>query len=443
MTASLYDGSCGMLLRRIEIILEGTLRQLLREPQRAGNWGDVRGTADSLIAIHQCLPDERFPALRRYASEWLLTRMYSDVSGMGNWEEEVWDTAIATLALSEEPVGKEPVAKAILWLAELFQETHGNWNDEPWETLWALLAIHAAHTKADAPMPAIDFEKSLRWLISLRGTPSAGILVNWHYTALFCLVAQRYSSHLMQTMVSDEVRAALTSAYIESTRCIALALDRLPDKELWTNEVWSNSIAIWALAESEEIRGDLPGLIKLVDWFQEQLQDQHQSFTEDLAFACISLGRLVVGLERAKELAFARNIDNIKGENGPEIRAIIEQCAEIISHARSAGLRERLSCRLRTFRDHIPRAPFLTKDVFHGYYTVNLRDFPTKLFLIIVATATLTVAAHSAQAFFGEKVGRVVIWVPLALGALTTIAGLMNFSLNLFSYRKAPRDVND
>jgi hypothetical protein len=442
------------LLHRIETALEGSLRDLLLELRRTGEKKkDVKGIADSLIAIHECLPDERFPGFRSYASDLILVEKETNNSEHVYWQEEVWHTSMATIALSGESAHRKWVKKAIQWLSGQFKETSLNWDEEPWETFWALLAIHAAFTKAEVPLPDVDFEKPLRWLLSLRGKPRPELLISWHYTALFCLVAQRYSSPLLQSVVSDELQSSLKKAYIESTRCIALelaSLTNMQDKnELWTKRIWCNSLITWALAESDEIcsdlRGHLPGLEHLVDWFLKKLRENNV-FTEDRAFACIALNHLVVSVERADELAFAQTLNSLpKNKTQRKVVDIANQCGSVIRRTKKTKLQERLSDRLRNFRDYTHRTPLLTKNVFHGYYSLNLRVLPTNIFLIISATILLTVAAQNAPAIFGEKVSRIVAWIPLFLGALATIMQLMDINLaNLFSRRKPPaEDRND
>lgn len=439
------DGSD--LLRSVLDSLGAALGPLLLEPQREGkgNWGDVRGTADSLIAIHYCLPDARCPALRRFASEWLASRMDGKPADPGNWEEEVWDTAVATLALAEEPSRRQAVARAVRWLDGQFERAHGNWNDEPWETLWALLAIHAAHTKAGFPLPELAFERCLTWLISLIGSGQPGVLVNWHYTALFCLVARRYVDDAPAAALGRELRGELERAYALCTEAIARGLTGDDDAPtLWTNETWSNALVLWALSESDQVETTLERLPRAAKWFRRRLEDPRQVFTEDRAFACIALANLAEGIGRSMDLAFARDVRRLCGSDIDErVVAVVRQCEQVVRRNGAASIQVQVSQRIRSLRDYVPRAPFLEKDYYHGYYTINLRDLPTKLVLIGAATVGLTFGAQNASALLGSQAGRIVAWLPLVLGALATIAQLMRFDVpGLFS-RRRPAERGD
>lgn len=424
------------LVDKIEKTLAESLNYLLREPEKIGNWGDVRGTADSLIAIHKCLPNDRFPILREYATSWLLSRMEnnSENNGKASWEEEVWDTSIAVLALSEEPSSREAIIKSTRWLSEQFQVGHGNWNDEPWETLWALLALHAAYKEMKLPFPDIDFERTFNWLMSLRGTPQSGILINWHYTALFTLVAKRYSMDSPSSVVSDHIRVLLRDTHKESVQCLAEFLI-MKKEELWTNEIWSNSLAVWALFESIEDCPDQLEKKPVANWFFNQLQNQASVFTEDRAFACIGLFYFILGIKKEKKI----KIDNLcTADLSPQVMNIMQECSTILGQNVQIDLQNSVSKCLGTVSDYTPRAPIFATDVFHGYYTINLRDFPTNIFVTITTTGILTIAAQNAHTFFGKTVGQYIIWIPLALGTLATIAQLMNFNLpKLFSRSKS------
>ena len=59
--------------RKYENILEGGLRKLVGDGVRRGHWGSARSTADALLALNYCLPDNAYPRLRESAFRYLVS----------------------------------------------------------------------------------------------------------------------------------------------------------------------------------------------------------------------------------------------------------------------------------------------------------------------------------------------------------------------------------
>lgn len=429
----------------IEDLVVLALHDVLREAAVSGNWGDVRGTSDSLIAIETCLPPHAYPRLRAAASDWLIGRSFAE-SGLRNWEEEVWDSAVALLALAGDSRRPErAIGEGVRWLEEHHRFGHDNWNDEPWETLWALLAIHATATVSPHHVPAEIPIGSLRWLLSLLDNPRPGLLVSWHYTGLLVLVAGRYASS-GELAARDPAFAADLRAAVE--RVVARMVEWLASGdgagELWTREVWSNSLVLWAAAENEAVHEGSAGLPRLVDWYRDRLR-RSDLMTEDRAFACIALFHLLVSLETTRDVAVRRALEEMRTRvrEGREAERAIDV---IDAHeVRVADrVRERIARRLATTRpDFVARPPFLTTSEFRGYYTVHAHRKTVNVALIVAATAALTLMTV-AQDLFGARMNRLVALVPIGLGALATLAQLMNLDLGGILGRgrgRAPEDA--
>lgn len=427
----------------IEDLLVHALNHILQEARAAGNWGDVRGTSDSLIAIQTCLPPSAYPRLRAAACRWLAGRSIA-ASDMHNWEEEVWDTSVALLALSGDPVGSEEViAGGLRWLEEHHRYGHDNWNDEPWETLWALLAIHATRRATAQRIPSEIPHRSLRWLLSLLDSPKQGLLVSWHYTGLFVLVAGRYATADMLTREGPTLVTELRDVVQRVVAGMVATLAAAPSgDELWTREIWSSSLVLWAASENEAIRESSPGLSRVVDWYRKRL-DSDDLMTEDCAFACIALFHLLVSIETTRHSIVLRALEELRERVLAQKEAAL--ATELIdAHEMLAAdrVRERVARRLAaTCSDYVARPPFVTASDYPGYYSIHAHAKSVNVALIVLFTTGITFLTASKD-FLSVRMSHWATLIPIALGVFATIAQLVNvdFRSLLSRGRKSSRE---
>ncbi|MBP6875804.1 MAG: hypothetical protein KBD56_07010 [Candidatus Eisenbacteria bacterium] len=421
-------------------ILSSTLRSLVEEGYLIGNWGDVRGTADCLYALDSCLPIDSFPRLRAHAARWLVLRGLPEPNGFLSWEEEVWDTSVALLALATSPQDfSEPIRGGLRWLSKVYQRGRQNWNDEPWESSWALLAIDSA-ARLREPLD-VDREATLRWLLTLRGNPAPAQLVNCHYTALFALVARSFVER--ETSADDqELIASLRTARQESTAFLANRLSQAPAGELWTREVWSNSLALWALA-SNEAAGALPAatLERTITWFAKELENPATVLTEDRAFAAVALFHLAVDLGAFQNHSICRAAEGLADQyQDPQIRWVADYSRRRVELEIAALVRQDLGQALSSVRDMPAHPPMITRQLFSNYYSLNLPRRPVNVIAVLAATVGITILSRYAGGSIGGLWGTILQWVPMSLGVLATIGQLGNFSLaNLMDHKKGPQ----
>lgn len=420
-----------IMQERIEGCLAESILRLLQEAAKTGNWEDTRGTSDSLLAMSICLPETAFVGFRSTAAQWL-TDHAIEVNNLRNWGEEVWDTSVALIALASlKGKHSHEIIEAQRWLLEMHKTGHDNWNDEPWETLWALLALHAiAQTKGWHQTPVElrhAYVSSLTWLLDL-ADHSTEKLINWHYTGLLLLVANRMLSmdtNVLEPPLKDKLQLVRDRM---SSFLIADLSNEESDVELWTKECWSNSLVLWALAENENFRDDHPRLPILVQWYESQLR-RPELPTEDLAFASIALFYLAVCLETTRDKGIINIIEKLRATPQSSeymwAKPYVDEKEQRAGEALKLRLGERLS---RETHDFMPKPNAFSASIHDGYYTLNLPSMIVNVSLIALATVLFTLLAHSAEMFTG-RTRLILTTFFVVLGALCMVAQLFNFSL--------------
>lgn len=262
----------------VRVLIDG-LTQLIQEGKRRDYWCSSRATADALIALDHSLPAGAFTHLRNDARKHLLEESV-DKDGERNWNEEVWDTSVACLALSTLTGRK--YSNALLqsqgWLLSKYLKAHA-WNDEQWETLWALIALSRVPDEADDAKVA----PAVKWLLERLDKPKRGMLSNWSNTALFLLFTNRYSNENDPQLISD------VSVARENALHAILDKDLTDDptgETLWTPEGWSNGLVLWAVADTQGRAYTQLNNEKIVKWYSSNIKKLK---AEDLAFSCIGL----------------------------------------------------------------------------------------------------------------------------------------------------------
>lgn len=404
-----------------DTLLDG-LEQLIRDGSNKNFWFSTRAIADAVIALNFCLPSTEFNKLKRGSLQYMLNEGERSTGNSLNWNEEVWDTSVAAMALAVDPVRhSEEISKASAWIKSKYLTTHTSWNEEIWETLFALNAISYLHRTVPSTYdPQFEFTGSIEWLIKIVNNPREGLLINWSSTALLVILAH---SHELPGM-KPELKQKLIGAAEKCAKAIAEA-PILDDEEiLWTPEAWSNGLVLWALAVAR------PGILsseknfKIAKWFKERVSAKALP-TEDRAFSCIGLYHYLEYLETAA-------LDKVtSGETtSDEIAVQYEELKNKVQERIAATLKQRVS-------DYQSSPPLFSRQAFTGYYSINIKSIFVNVVLIVGTTGLLSYLTLQAQN--EDSKSKLLVLVPIVLGALATIAQLANFSL----WPKSNRNKND
>jgi hypothetical protein len=269
---------------------ENTLRRylecLIRQGRGRGGWGDVRGTADALLALKLVLPAASYPRLRKAASLWLLEHSIHSDEGVC-WEEEVWDTSLAAWALDGRSEAIGEIRGAIRWLSEKHEVTRPTWNNEAWETSLAILCLTSViDDPATLAVHRSRLEAAADWLTEM--VPSSP-----HYAAMACLALDA-----MESVAPDEERRKAKNAFWSSLD------DWFSDDlcRLWTGELWSNALCLWAWSKcaAERSKLDREKTERCLGWFRHRPSDEE--FTECLAFSTAALFHLYWAVSKEDNL---------------------------------------------------------------------------------------------------------------------------------------------
>ena len=413
------------LLPRVEALLTELLRDLILEGAKTGDWEDVRGTSDALMALGKCLPSDRYLGLRRSASDFLIRKRILAQDGAAfNWEEEVWDTSVAILGLCDGTNDQTTATPgAVAWLAAKYQP-QWNWNSEPWESLWALLAVRRVHQATDQQFNP-DLSPIFEWLLKLCDTPVPGMLINWHYTALFVIVVRQYRDS-SAAMIPVELLNRLILQHNKMVKLLRTQINATKkDHELWTSELWSNSLALSALAGSVETPLEPTEVVPILAWFGGIFKKVEWP-TEDRAFACIALFQLHVHLA------------GLRYTYGPEHSASQEwvccHCAE--------NLQEKLAKHLENIRDYRKSPPFITSNEFDGYFSVHLNRKVFLLLVTIIVTIALTGLSINSHRI-PEKYRVIATVLPILIGMFATVLQIFDIRVRDLLKRASSAETGD
>jgi len=282
------DTAVGNRIDTIYDVLDRAYGFLFNAGRMNGNWNEVRSTALAGICIDR-LPSDN-PYWRKRVRSWLECEQLKDGSTKGSWGVEIWDTAMALLALKSlgAHTHDSPVHDGLDWIASKYSVNgRGNWHDDPWETSWALLAIISS---GKVPRD-IDLVAPIRWLASLQD--AEGRIIAPQNTAYFVAICRDV------TKVNVTLDADLKENTSRSVSFLLAALRDSHPTRLWTNEAWSNGQILWILGEQKLFPFDDLALVdKTISWFHDT-QHSKQGYwddAEDTASATLGLLALLHGL---------------------------------------------------------------------------------------------------------------------------------------------------
>jgi squalene cyclase len=269
-----------------------------------GHWKDVSDTA--LVSL--CL-SKREPSTSPWLvhlKEWMLENQITEGDEEGSWEEEVWGTATAIIALSKlgVPSNEPRIVKGLNFLHKLYSANgRPNWEDEPWETSWAIMAIAQTNCQKFKD----DALQAMEWLASLQD--ESGRIIAPHYTAYFVKI--EYSMSKRQLIPdADQERYQRTA-----DNAIEYLLSMMRSDILWTGSAWSNGQIVWALASTYNFPFEDRDKVRLVtDWFARNQEVEGNWFdAEDTASSILGLYFLLRGYKvmNLKERSDIADVDTV------------------------------------------------------------------------------------------------------------------------------------
>ncbi len=277
--------------RRIDRIYDTLDRAygfLFATGRKEGHWSEVRSTALAGMCIDY-LPSGTTEWCHSIRG-WLEEQQLKEGAAQGSWGEEIWDTAMALIALKAlgAHTNDPQLDSGLKWMASKYSVNgRGNWHDDPWETSWALLAI----LKSGKMLPGVDVLAAIHWLSSLQDPE--GRIIAPQFTAYFIEIC------LSLAKVDIDLSDSLSEGVQNAKSFLLSALSNSSPSTLWTGEAWSNGQILWILTELKIFPFQDLGLAdKTISWFQKKQDpiDGHWEDAEDTASALLGLLGLLHGL---------------------------------------------------------------------------------------------------------------------------------------------------
>ena len=281
------------LKREITDLLIVSLEELIKIGSKNTFWGTTRANSDAILALTTCLPEYDYYKLKSKCIQ-KISKDSNELNGLVNWDEEIWDTSISIMALSSDLANnKVKILKALNWIESKYIKHCQSWNEELWETLLALNAIAFSRNKSiNSHEKNNYFEGSIKWINHFYNTPQIGVLINWHDTAFYLL----FIANTEEINLENNIKLTLESHLKSSCEAILQTDVDLYDSVLWTSEVWSNGLVLWALSEAKYGTFEESKMRSIINWFRENI-NKTDTPIEDRSFAIIGLYKYLEFLE--------------------------------------------------------------------------------------------------------------------------------------------------
>lgn len=389
------------LKKELTGLLIDSLEELIRIGSSNSFWGATRANSDAILALTTCLPEFDYYRLKSKCVE-RIVREVNESNQFVNWDEEIWDTSIAIMALaSDYGNNKDIIHKALCWIESKYIKLSQSWNEEVWETLLALNAITYLGKNLYKSNNEINyFEGSINWINSLYDTPRKGILINWSSTALYLLFAvnsTRFDLNFENKKLIDEHIKTSCEQILNSP------ISQYEDSFLWTSETWSNGLVLWAISEAKMGMFNYEKLKSIIDWFRKRIS-LDETPIEDKAFACIGL---------YKYLEYIESVEN-KSDIGSQAKERLQ-----------LRLSKLINLRVKDFE---PKPPLFDKSFHSNYYTINLSKRTVNVTFILIATVILTYFSILTSNE-NDNFSKWLSIIPILLGVFATVSQLMNFEI--------------
>jgi hypothetical protein len=267
-----------------------------------GNWKNIEGTSMAALCLN--IREPKSSPWIVGTRDWLLEQQIEMSPELGSWEEELWQTTTAIIALSKlgVPNTHPKMKKGLNFIHKLYNTTgRSNWEDEPWETSWAIWAIAESSCK-DYLEDAVN---GMKWLMSLQD--ESGRIISPHYTAYFIKIA---NSLCKRQLVSEGDHCEYERT-VERAREYLLAM--ISKESLWTGVAWSNGQILWSLTSTDNFPFDDDVLVSsILTWFAKNQEPKGNWYdAEDTASSILGLVYLLRGykIETVKDKSDIADID--------------------------------------------------------------------------------------------------------------------------------------
>jgi hypothetical protein len=414
-----------LILKSLEDIIINVSRELIKEGCELGNWEDTRGTGDALIALQEVIMSDQYPNLKKSSFSTIKKNaIYSE--DLTSWGEEVWDTAIAIIALTKErKPDVELIGKSVKWLLSIFNRGEPSWYSEPWETLWALIALYEAFKILPEEAKNFNPVPPIQWLLRLYDDQS-GILVNDHYTAQLLIVLTKWLDNEFIISSEDELAERLQRMRIKSADYFIKKISFSENDELWTSETWANSLIIWGLADAGAINWKKTNVQKIIALLNNELKKADLP-TEDRAFSIIALSKLYQLLSNTALEQLPEGILEVeKRIPDPGLRVILEHFNQINMEKESLDFKRYIGIKIDGISDFKQKPPFFTGSFYSEYYQLNINKLYSNIVIIILVSLVLAMVSIYSSQFANNKLTGWVAAIPIILGILATIAQLLD-----------------
>lgn len=242
---------------------------------KSDNLYDVRQIALTLQALYAAERRKYSNTLTRLINK--LVRMQDDD---GSWNQELYDSAFAALALHDVRKTSETQAlsKVLAFAERIKDDRCGNWYEEPFETM--LAAEMCLKLKRKTLYPLI--RRSIAWIIEFQ-----------HPTGMW--LGARYTGMAISFLI--RAQKALNSDYHQNIqKGVQWLRQSILRKGIWTSAAWSNSYALNGLLDANLTLDD-PAVRSAVQWFLDTQgtdgQWPHVAPVADTALAVLVLSRFL------------------------------------------------------------------------------------------------------------------------------------------------------
>ncbi len=242
--------------------------QFLCQEGRFGTWGTTRTSGNAVWALSDCGLMHTHQDFIMYCLRQLVESddCIRDERGV-RFNEEVWDTSVALIAIQKGAPGQFPeaVEGMVKWL--LAEAQQNNYKNEPWETMWALQALIESGARPSDISKLV--RRCLEWVLERRS--AQGILISPHYMGFLLMVL---NSVVRKFDLTDAEMSRYSEAIADCESYLKKEfLNGMDQGILWGNEPWSIGHILLGIAESPKASslffGDDEFNSCLLHWYEQ------------------------------------------------------------------------------------------------------------------------------------------------------------------------------
>lgn len=282
-------------------VLTGCIDNLLKSRNMQGNWGDVRSTALAAWAFEQVLSSgsvsrdvlTELSTVVSDAQTWILGQARREEGGV-SWESEVWDTALAILALNKNDMCGDRVDQACAWIQATRDPVNGVWCDEIWETTLASIALLKREQSRKGPLPQSNrwLEAVFKWLTQIPSKES-GEFVAPHYCGFLAWLLAEINASKARERIQDEMSFPLF--HDKARRAVDWLITNANEKQIWSQYTFSNAYIAYGLStllRNENLAEEHRSVF--LNWLRQQ-QGRGGGFedVEDTSLAVLALSTMM------------------------------------------------------------------------------------------------------------------------------------------------------